>query len=295
MQSIPFRVDRDEELLAVLMLAGGIAGREDNTTFFECFRELIGDRDDWDLTIAAAELPVGRKLDLAAGDLEAIRSSLQAKAKQTGHRPQINDQVAAEEMPLSLRVLSAYRLPDAILFGRTTGRDRPLPSGLDVCTALGSSYAAEQLRRVEGREVGQKVVDAVEQSKDLFTGSSLYFDYLDCLSTLLGEPPAAAPGFMSSETWQIKSCQTTLAGWAQLRHTWALQAKESIVPSFEMDRDRHVGFVEPNPEFFRLLETLATRTAALLDRVPTRSQTRFAAIARLSSLLRHIGEQGCFR
>jgi hypothetical protein len=53
-----------------------------------------------------------------------------------------------------------------------------------------------------------------------------------------------------------------LAGWAQLRHTWALQAKQTVhyagiamVPK---------GFVEPEPEFFARMATLSDSTRRLL-------------------------------
>jgi hypothetical protein len=68
---------------------------------------------------------------------------------------------------------------------------------------------------------------------------------------------------MKGEAWQRKSCNTVLAGWAQLRHTWALQAKQSVhylgltqVPD---------GFVEPNPEFFSKMADLAAKTREQLD------------------------------
>ncbi|MBN2476378.1 MAG: DUF3160 domain-containing protein [Pirellulales bacterium] len=52
-------------------------------------------------------------------------------------------------------------------------------------------------------------------STDLFSGSSLYFDYLNCLAALLDRPPARAPVFLSKEPWQAKSFQTALAGWTE--------------------------------------------------------------------------------
>ena len=292
LQSIPFRVDNDEQLLAILMLGIGLAEerfasddaeRREFAAFFECFRELLGDRDDWDLMTAASAAPPGLKLDLKSGDLEKIRNALKSRAKATGHGPLINDQISIQpgEIPLSLRVISAHRTPDAILFQRTTGPERPFPSGLEICIALGSDYAE---RRFED-PAKEGVLATMADSGGLFDGSSLYFDYMDCISALLDAPPPNAPAFMSREPWQAKSCQTALAGWAQLRHTWSLQAKEVYSVKLGSEWDPPVGFVEPDPLFFARLEELAKRTGRLLNRAGTEVNEGLYAIARLQKLL----------
>lgn len=292
LQSIPFRLDNDEQLLAILMLGSGLADerladddakREEFAAFFECFRDLLGDRDDWDLMTAASAVPPGLKLDLGSGDLEKVRSALESRAKATGHRPLINDQVSIQpgEIPLSLRVISAHRTPDAILFGQTTGIERPFPSGLEVCIALGSDYAK---RRFEDPAKAD-ILATIDESGDLFDGSSLYFDYMDCISALLDAPPPNAPAFMSRSPWKAKSCQTALAGWAQLRHTWSLQAKEVFAVSLGEEWEPPVGFVEPDPVFFARLEELARRTGRLLSRAGAEVNEDYYAIARLQNLL----------
>ncbi len=295
LQSIPFRLDNDEQLLAIVMLGSGLAEerfagddarRKEFVAFFECFRELLGDRDDWDLITAASAAPPGLKLDSRSGDLEKIRNALKSRAKAAGHRPLINDQITAVaiqpgEIPLSLRVISAHRTPDAILFGLTTGPHRPFPSGLEVCLALGSDYAKHRFED----PAKEKVLATIEKSSDLFDGSSLYFDYMDCISTLLDAPPPNAPAFMSRSPWKAKSCQTALAGWAQLRHTWSLQAKEVFAVKLGEEWEPPVGFVEPDPLFFARLEELAKRTGRLFDHAGAEINEDFYAIARLQNLL----------
>jgi len=293
LQSIPFEVDDNEQLLAIVMLGGCLSEkrpdedkhRESRAAFFGCFKELLGDQDDWDLLTAATFVTPGLKLDLNGTGLDAIRKAIKAKAEETGHRPMVNDQVGylPGEVPLSFRVISAHRLPDAVLFMRTTDPSlgRTLPSGLDVCVALGSDYAKS---RLEGRSK-EAVIDTIEQSKDIFTGSSLYFDYLDCVSTLLDPPSPDAPEFMSRDPWQAKSCQTVLGGWAQLRHTWALQAKDTTMFYCTTEAETPVGFVEPVPDFFARLEELSKRTAKLLQHADAEVDKSFSAIARLQSIL----------
>jgi hypothetical protein len=104
------------------------------------------------------------------------------------------------------------------------------------------------------RENGQ-LLPLIDGHKELFRGGNLYCQYLNCLAALLDKPEPDAPAFMSSPAWQIKSCQTALAGWAQLRHTWSLQAKESA--SYGAEIESPAGFVEPVPEFFARMAQLA--------------------------------------
>jgi hypothetical protein len=85
-------------------------------------------------------------------DLEAKRAELIA---QTGDAPQINDQwrYAPDDPNVvgepNFRILSAYRLPEAVLFQRTTDirqfPRRDFPNGLEVCVALGSTFARDKL------------------------------------------------------------------------------------------------------------------------------------------------------
>jgi hypothetical protein len=287
LQSIPFRVGRDDELLAVLMLGNSLraAQRSDDAkgrqlqAFFECFREFIGDRDDWDLTVAA-EAAEKFHAEIRTGDLGRVRLWLTERAKQAAPAA-INDLVIYRPLSLSFRVLSAYRTPDAVLFQRTTGVDwRPFPTGLDICIALGSEYAARSLSDPQK----DRVLSEIEKSKPLLSGSSLYLDELHCMSTLFDRPPAGAPLFMRSDVWQAKSCTTALAAWAQLRHTWILQTKQTIVVLCAEDRPRPVGFVEPNPAFFADVMKMSHRAAQLLDRIGLKNQPRSSTLEKLGTL-----------
>lgn len=273
LQSIPFRVSKDEELGAALLL--GRAADEDRfasdadrrrfSTYFWTFGNFVGARDDWDLL----EMARAAKWD---DDLEATRKRLLEQARLESEQPRINDLVrfppmdprAAATEP-NFRILSAHRTPDAILFHRTTdlrdfGMERPLPSGLEVAASLGSDYARG---RVPGPQ-REKLLRILDKTEPVFRGRSLYCDYLGCLRCLLNAPEPDAPAFLKGEPWQAKSCQTALAGWSQLRHTWALQAKQSV--TFMCAMILPPGFVEPEPEFFGRMAGLLERTRDRLDR-----------------------------
>jgi len=182
--------------------------------------------------------------------------------------PLISDQVRLapsdpkQTADISFRILPALRTPDAILFQRTTDpRDfqRSFPTGIEVAALLGSPFARDRLPAQDKA----KLLAVIEKSRPLLKGTSLYLQYLDCIAALLGAPEPDAPAFMKGEPWQAKSCQAALAGWAQLRHTWALQAKQSVVYSGLTDDP--AGFVEPVPEFFARMAALIERTEELLE------------------------------
>ncbi|MBN1509984.1 MAG: DUF3160 domain-containing protein [Sedimentisphaerales bacterium] len=50
---------------------------------------------------------------------------------------------------------------------------------------------------------------------------------------------------MTRDAWQTKSCGTVLAGWAQLRHTWILQAKLNVSSMGAHRYPSPTAFVEP--------------------------------------------------
>lgn len=276
LQSIPFRVNKDEELLAILMLGNcltferfinDLTKRDDIVSFFRTYKSFIGAGDDWDLITAAKEVQDELRMDLNGNDLEVKRDWLREEAENNRGGPLINDQLRfASNDPKTVaqphfRILSAYRTPSAILFQRTTDPRRfrrPYPNGLEVAAALGSTFARKSLRYPQK----ENLLKTIDSCQTYFQGRSLYLAYLYALKALVDKPEPDAPDFMQNESWQIKSCNTVLAGWAQLRHTWVLQAKQAI--NTYGDTWIPEGFVEPEPDFFSRMADLADETKGLL-------------------------------
>ena len=69
--------------------------------------------------------------------------------------------------------------------------------------------------------------------------------------------------FMKNDAWEAKSCNTVLAGWAQLRHIWELQAKQN--EDYFCSLSPPVGFVEPNTKFWGRMADLAAETWGKLE------------------------------
>jgi hypothetical protein len=272
LQAVPWRLDNDTELCAFLLMSRAFHGPKEKdegmpSGFWHAFRRLLGVGDDWDLP-SAYFFPD----TMTREGLKKVREDYRGRATQNGG-PEINDQIrfapatADGKLELAFRFLSAARLPDGVLFQRTMKRElaeREFPTGLEVCAALGSPFARDRL----GKDV-PKVLQEIERSRALFPKPtrrqdvSLYTEYLQCLGTLLERTEPDAPAFLHSDAWKSKTCQTALAGWAQLRHTFALQAK----PGAHWMCASHcsAGFIEPVPEFYGRLGKLVEAAREILD------------------------------
>jgi hypothetical protein len=305
LQSIPFRVAKDEELLAILMLGDTLGfirfrGAPQRHVvyhrFFRAYRYLLGAGDDWDLVTAAFALHGQLPRGVARSDLARRRQSLLEEARKRGDWPLINDQLrfppdaAPEDVPAAepnFRILSACRTPDAALFQRTTdlrGPARPFPDGLQVVAALGSAWARARLPGAD-----DALLKTIDETAPLFKGEGLYARYLHCVAALLDPPETGAPAFMAGDAWQAKSAQAALAGWAQLRHTWALQAKQSVTYACAVSIPP--GFVEPEPEFFARMATLLTLTRQAFDDLGVLAPDRGALAAEVRGLARQMREK----
>ncbi len=298
LQSIPFRIKNDIELLSILMLGNSVdriqfrrfSEEIDFENFFRAYNFFIGVGDDLDLLTAEYYAREDLRMDLAGNDLQWKRAQLQKRAEEYAESTMINDQIRfppgnpTNVAHPQFRIISPYRTPDAILFQRTTDRqhlNRPYPNGLEVAASLGSSFAKQNL--VESGE--KDILSVIDSFKPYFEyqipdskyldeeeiyfweldRQSLYIKYLYVLKALLDNPEPEAPDFMKTKAWEAKNCNTALSGWAQLRHTWILQAKQSA--NWLGMTSIPIGFVEPDPEFFLRMAGLANTTRKFLENV----------------------------
>jgi hypothetical protein len=263
LQAIPFRLDNDEEAVAFFLLHRAYRGSDGKYDpkrkgYWEAFRKFLGTPDDWDLP-SATELPE----EITRAGLAEVRKKYRDGRDANGR---INDQVRLPgrdgKLGFHFRFLSAYRTPDGVLFQRTMSPElakREYPTGLEVCAALGSSFARDRLTRDH-----PKVMKEIEKAGLLARQDNLYAEYLKCLGVLLEWTEPDAPALFRAEAWKIKTCQTALSGWAQLRHTWALQAKQGAM--WMSQSSVAPGFVEPVPEFYGRLAELVDDTSEVLRR-----------------------------
>lgn len=265
LQAIPFHMDRDDELLAAIMIAGGlgVGGRDwerarEISNYSSAYEGLLGQQDGPEVCSLRNH---AMQETLHTSQLAGIRERILKYGSRDW--PLINDTVRptnSDRPALTLRVLSARRTPDALLFGETT-RASPgdMPSGLHFAAFLGSDHASGLLGDLSLMRTIQEARSAFDPDQ-----ADFYTQYLACISTLFDAADDAAPAFFSSTPWKIKNLQTALGGWVQLRHTWALQAKPTT--AFGGKEDNRSGFVEPNPEFFGRLAALGQSISVHLHR-----------------------------
>ncbi len=264
LQTIPFRLDRDEELAAFFLLRETYFNKDSpppDQSLWDAFRAFLGDEDDWDLFHRQYLRPG----EWTKAGLADVRKEFNEEKR---NKSQINDQLrfspteAGVKAEVAFRFLSAYRLPEAVMFHRTTEPKelkRDFPSGLEVAAVLGSPFARDKIKKDNPKLLGE-----IDATRPLFKGKNLYTDYLRCLGTLLERTEPEAPEFLRSEPWSVKSAQTALAGWAQMRHTWVLHAKPQYSSGLALLPIP--GFVEPVPEFYGKFATLIEATAKHMER-----------------------------
>ncbi|NEO21090.1 DUF3160 domain-containing protein [Moorena sp. SIO4A5] len=98
--------------------------------------------------------------------------------------------------------------------------------------------------------------------------------YMNWLATLreLSVPTSNSkyPEAMRTQPWAMKTLNTQLASWTQLRHDTILYAKQSY--GIFLACEYPAGFVEPRPEFWERFEQMVRLTAQQLKKTPLESQ-----------------------
>lgn len=156
------------------------------------------------------------------------------------------------------------------------GPIRGFPRGLDVMAVLGSDRARELLKELgdDAYQGGDKALsydDALTALKKEYArlndsdwNRNLNWSWLHALKPLLSNFGPGYPTFMTTKVYRTRSLNAALASWAQLRHDTILYAKQSYTPkprglAIRPEEPVH-GYVEPVPEFYARLLTLARMT-----------------------------------
>ena len=272
-QSIPFRVENDEELLAILILgktlnasyAEDFLKQKKIEKFFKYYRELAGQPNDWDL-LFASQIARDR-----LGDLKKVREYLVKQVTDSKKRQKIDDRFEPEGDNSALtnfQIISPFRIPHTVLFPQTAGfqKKHPIwPGGLGICAVLGSYFAAEQLAPDAFKDRSD-LLRSVNNFKPIIESESLYNRYLSCLAALIDDAEHDAPEFMSSRPWNVKSCNAVLSGWVKFRHAREFQVGENVLYAGESSGDFTTGFVEADPEFFERLGNFVEDVMNLFER-----------------------------
>jgi hypothetical protein len=157
---------------------------------------------------------------------------------------------------------------------------RRIPSSLDVAFSVfnNRSVVPQLVSRIQDRNGRayrdgyyyqhnlSAVHDVIDQQKPAAWDENIYSGWLVALRDL-SEPMTNErfPETMRTEAWAMKTLNTQLASWAQLRHDTVLYVKQTFTAMASCTYP--VGYVEPVPQFWLRLEKMATRAADLLQKV----------------------------
>ncbi len=203
-----------------------------------------------------------------------------------------NDQI---QLPRAFTFLGQRFVPDSWAFHQVTfdrivkpGSEPPelvrrrLPYSLDIAfSVFGNDHVVPDLVANMLRTDGvpfrdgfryQRNLAAVRESLDAVPEASwtgnIYNGWLHALRSL-SEPTTGPeyPEAMRTRAWAMKTLNTQLASWTQLRHDTVLYAKQSQTPPILCSYP--AGFVEPRPLFFRRMGDLAVLAESQLGELPT--------------------------
>jgi hypothetical protein len=104
--------------------------------------------------------------------------------------------------------------------------------------------------------------------------NSIYSHWLACLRELSAPTTDATyPETMRTRAWAMKTLNTQLASWTQLRHNTTLYAKQSYTPPYICSYPD--GYVEPCPTFYGRMREMAQATRAVLTTLSTNGVFRY--------------------
>lgn len=181
-------------------------------------------------------------------------------------------------------------------FTKSVDGVRGYPRGLDVMALLGSRQALHILID-EGDTDYVNYWRRFGDLKDEFDAlgaadwnANLYWSWLYSLRSLLEDLPGGYPNFMRTDAWRRRSLNAALASWAELRHDTILYAKQSYTVGRSGPTAPPPGYVEPVPEFYARLLTLARMTRAGLGDMQVLSEQATARLTGVEGLLERLIE-----
>ncbi len=109
--------------------------------------------------------------------------------------------------------------------------------------------------------------NVIDAQADSIWEENIYMQWLGTLRQLSGSTTDAMyPQAMRTRAWAMKTLNTQLASWTQLRHDTLLYAKQSYTYPWLCEYPD--GFVEPQVGFWQRLEAMAAQTANMIRDLP---------------------------
>ena len=151
---------------------------------------------------------------------------------------------------------------------------RPFPKGLDVFAAFGNKAAQKNLVEVyDEKNNWKEYIPRLEKLQDKLKDYNEWDEavYNKWIYTLLGsfKYDKRTPEHLKSEAWDLKTLNTSLASWAELKHDAILYAEQPMAAECGGGGPPNpytVGYVEPNTVFWKRLLELVDLSKNLLQK-----------------------------
>jgi hypothetical protein len=270
LQMVPLRASRPNEAGAAALLAdlSAAAGSDGFVDFVKDGAQIWGKAEDLDLATFQDRNREFLSTIAKSGTVDSALVTASKNIRDQGkwYNSKVNDRIRA--MPNqagdiddpAVIILAPSVLPDSKFLEEIAASrrsDQPFPQGLEVAAWLGSDFAMNSLPSATVDKISNtRSKRWTNEDQRPYWGSPVPDFYYYTLQALFEPADPTAPAFVKSEAWQRKSLQTALAGWVQLRHAWELQTKLNV--SYACGHTRPAGLIEPNPEFFRRMNTLTS-------------------------------------
>jgi hypothetical protein len=307
------------------------AGEEANVPYERIRQTLLithelyagGLMDDWEAIYEPTSLLVGEANNLTPPEIKQAMDSVYGKG--AGLKELANDaklpQFAAAlknlrkakiqgkwrdnqaEQALQFKFMGQRYIPDSEILQEVSDQQRPMPTGLDVMTVLGSTRAQaiidanltkyNPLNWPDYHDERNRMEAKFSALPEATWRSNLYWSWLYAVKALLEPLPAGYPSFMRNAAWEAKSLSTALASWAELRHDTILYGQQSVAEMGDGDEEQPYvrGYVEPNVKFYDRLIALTRQThEGLLSRKLINAELgqRFVEFRQLLTFLRSV-------
>jgi hypothetical protein len=217
----------------------------------------------------------------------------------------ISDTADVEQSTKGLRFMGQRFVPDAYVFRElmyrnvgTSQNRRGLPKAIDFPAAMGSERALQLLDQM-GETKYENYTSQMEKMRTWLSSlgvsdwtETLYNSWLYCFYPLLDEPTEGYPAFMQSVAWLDKQLNTVLGSFTELKHDTILYAKQAYAergggpPPPPPAPPR--GYVEPVPEFYARLASLAEMTRTGLSERGYLDEQDSQSLERLETLVRSL-------
>lgn len=267
LQMIPFRLSRQEELFSACYILRAFAEgtKRPALRVMNNANELIGEA-----AIAFSGSMIYPMESSAPPLRSMLGEGLTFRIPAVAPPYLINNLVANRNMPVTeydTRMIAPLAPPDSLVFQRVMDKfmrgDPPDP--LLAAAWFGDKQAKAQMILLYP---GCDELLITRNSRRFDHGIDwerrtvpLFESYYAALRTLMSGPDDGAPRFMRKDAWHLKTRQTVLASWARMRNCFALEAPDS---SGLLGGPKGTpGFVEPVPEFYQKLGSVAGLLAAI--------------------------------